>query len=35
MVITVITELRIATDGVHVCHDVLPASLFSEFNLFQ
>ena len=39
MDITVITELCIATDGVHVRHDVLPASsyasLFSELYLFQ
>ena len=39
MDITVITELRVATDGVHVRHDVLMASsyasLFCEFYLFQ
>ena len=39
MDITIILELRVAIDGVHVRHYVLPASsyvsLFSEFYLFQ
>ena len=39
MDITVITVLRVAIDGDHVRHDVLPAgtcaSLFREFYLFQ
>ena len=39
MDITVIIELRVATDDVDVRHDVLPASscasLFCEFYLFQ
>ena len=35
MDITVITKLRLATDNVDVRHDVLPASWFHEFYLFQ
>ena len=34
MDITVITELRVATDDVDVCHDVLPASSCASLNCF-